>query len=430
MPQGANTDRLARKRSSLRRHGVAALAFVATIACLAACTNSSGEDAGDEVVTINYVGLALSAKPTEVISKFEDEHPNIRVNWISADSGSLAAMLRPKMLAGESGKVDVIGPLRTGLVEYVKNDLMVDLTDMPFLSNYSSAAVARNTFDGKVYAVGQTAQAYTVFYNKTLFEKHGLEAPQNWDEFMNVSKVLESNGVTPMVENAGDNEGMQIFAGLTYAGLLSENPSWISDAAAGKVKWTDPDSLAAIQRIETYADKGYFLESMMSMKGDQAYQVFSQGDVAMWMTGAWNLSKIVNAPPSFDVGAFAPPGNNPGQEVAVAQVSGNPMGIAKSGHVEEAQEFLSFLSEPENAQILVSNNKSFSTVKGVEPTFSEYAQILTPIFAAMPSEMMHADVTNHVGTVMGPILQQLVLGEVSPEEVAAQLQDAQEKDTD
>ena len=56
-----------------------------------------------------------------------------------------------------------------------------------------------NAIHGKVYIPPTNAQVIPlVYYNKSIFADHGLEAPKTWDELVSIVKRLHAAGVTPM----------------------------------------------------------------------------------------------------------------------------------------------------------------------------------------------------------------------------------------
>ncbi len=53
--------------------------------------------------------------------------------------------------------------------------------------------------NGKLLAVPIESTAWGVLYNKDIFEKCGLQAPNTLNELKNVCQVLKENGYTPFL---------------------------------------------------------------------------------------------------------------------------------------------------------------------------------------------------------------------------------------
>lgn len=372
--------------------------------------------------------LTQSIEPKELLKKFHDQYPHITVKWEMVDTANITQVIRTRLAAGGEN-LDVVTPQRNDYASLVAADAFLDLSDKPFLTNYDPAAVESGKVDGNVYGIPLTQQAYLVWYNKDIFKEYGLTEPTNWEEFLAVSKKLKSNGIAPLVVAGQDEWVVNVFAGLAYSGVLSQEPHWITKAAKGEVKWTDEGSLDALNKIKTLKDEGYILDGSLGTGYDQAYQAFFQGKAAMTVNGAWSIDWIINTPPSFEVGAFVPSGNDPGQDVKVAFIPGNILSVSSASKNQEAAlTFVEFLSEPENATLFTDAIKQFSSVQGTSADFHEATKIIRPIFEYEKTQMMHAEVSPTARSVLGPALQKLIGGEATPEQVAKEIQEAQERD--
>ncbi len=89
------------------------------------------------------------------------------------------------------------GPLR----EYVKSNQVRDLTpylakDPAYKDRFVPTGFNAVTIDGKIYGVpAENTTAAVIIYNKEIFAKYKLEPPQNWDQLLNVVKVLKANNI-------------------------------------------------------------------------------------------------------------------------------------------------------------------------------------------------------------------------------------------
>lgn len=413
------------------------MVLMLTVALAACGSNNGGNNTGNGGVqsnkeaapkqsTINV--FTQSVEPKELLEKFTAEYPHIQVKWEQVDSKNISQVLKTRLAAGGEN-LDIITPQRADFLPLVEADAFLDLSDQAFLSQYDESAVDTGKVDGKVYGIPLTQQAYLVWYNKDIFKQHGLEVPTNWEEFLAVSAVLKEKGIAPIALAGKDEWVVNVFAGLAYSGLFSEDPKWLSKVASGETKWTDEGSVEALAKIKTLVEEGYILEGALGTGYDQAYQAFYQGKAAMTVNGAWSIDLIINTPPTFEVGAFVPPGNDAGQELKVAFIPGNIISIAKdSKNQEAAKTFLTFLSQPENASLFATTIKQFSSAKGAKADFHPATEIVQPVFEAGKTQMMHAELTPQTGSVLGKELQKLIGGEITPEQAAAELQKAQDKD--
>lgn len=382
----------------------------------------------EEVKEATISVFTQSIEPEELLQKFSKEYPHITVEWEQVDSKNISQVLKTRIAAGGEN-LDIITPQRSDYLPLIEAGAFLDISDQPFLKQYDEAAIESGKVNGKVYGIPLTQQAYLVWYNKDVFAEHGLKAPTNWEEFLAVSETLKENGVAPIALAGKDEWVVNVFAGLAYSGLFSQEPNWLAKAAKGEVKWTDQGSLDALNKIKTLVDKGYILEGALGTGYDQAYQAFYQGKAAMTVNGAWSIDLIINTPPSFEVGSFVPPGNDPDQPLKVAFIPGNVISIASaSENIEASQTFLDFLSQPENASLFATTIKQFSSAKGASADFDPATKIVQPIFNNEKTQMFHAEVSTQAKSVVGKELQKLIAGESTPQQVAEEIQKAQEKD--
>jgi len=251
--------------------------------------------------------------------------------------------------------------------------------------------------------------------------------PRNWKEFLAVSDTLKSSGIAPLVLAGKDEWLVSVFSGLPYSGVFNEEPNWITKLDRGEAKWTDKASIDALYKFKTLVDKGYLLEGSLGTGEDQAYQDWLTGKAAMIVNGTWAVDRVALHTPSFEYGVFAPPGNDSGTP-KVAFIYGNIYAVTThSKHPNEALTFLRFLTKPENTQIFMDEIKQFTNVLGVSADFHPAARVIEPIWNIDRTQMLHSQAAPAVRSVQGKALQKLIAGDVTPEEVARELQSVQEQ---
>lgn len=80
--------------------------------------------------------------------------------------------------------------LRGALYDISKLDGFEDIK-----SRFQESAFVPYTLNGAVYAVPDTQNFYMMFYRKDIFEELELTAPNTWEEFWKVMKVIQSNNM-------------------------------------------------------------------------------------------------------------------------------------------------------------------------------------------------------------------------------------------
>ncbi len=115
---------------------------------------------------------------------------------------------------------------------------------------------------GKVYQLPYNTQVIpVVYYNKDLFAKAGITAPpKTYQELLDISKKLKDGGTTPFIVGGGGADtwaDMYPLTGTVATDVYKKTPDWLLQRAQGKVKFTDPDFVAAAKKIEDLAKNEY-----------------------------------------------------------------------------------------------------------------------------------------------------------------------------
>jgi N-acetylglucosamine transport system substrate-binding protein len=177
--------------------------------------------------------------------------------------------------------------------------------------------------DGNMYGLPRGLVIYGLYYNKKLFQENGWnDNPSHWEEFMETCAKIKSAGMYPMVM-AGKFPFYFDFAwnaipyeigGLEYRDFVHSNRPDI---------YISKPYLTQLERMEEFAQKGYFHPGTVSFDHTQSQMEFLQGEAALIPNGTWigNEMKEVT-PKEFKWGFMPMPGNNPGGRQVVLTSQG------------------------------------------------------------------------------------------------------------
>lgn len=156
--------------------------------------------------------------------------------------------------------------------------------------------IARNAYgqehegDATLHSIPFQPSIFGFFYNKTLFDKAGVEAPPTtWEELEAACAKLKEADIAPIT---ADDAYMTAFIGLHLGKYLGQDG--VKSLVMGEevngvtVKWDDPKVLAAAESMADFATKGYFSKNITT----NAYpagqnQEFAPGDAAIVPCGSW-----------------------------------------------------------------------------------------------------------------------------------------------
>ncbi|MEG1779404.1 MAG: extracellular solute-binding protein, partial [Oscillospiraceae bacterium] len=89
--------------------------------------------------------------------------------------------------------------------QYLEERLL-DLSAMPFTSNYNISKLNEISRDGKLYYLPGPSQIRGIVYNKTLFAEKGWEVPTDFDGFISLCKQIEATGIRSLQLGLDDPE--------------------------------------------------------------------------------------------------------------------------------------------------------------------------------------------------------------------------------
>jgi raffinose/stachyose/melibiose transport system substrate-binding protein len=423
----------------MRTQTTCRIALIAGVAALAtACAPNSDpdadqgpEDSGQETNLVVWGWTAADGDPlsNQIFSVFEEQNPGITVEYLSYPADSYETTLVTGMAA--AGGPDVVQLQAYGFLQkHVEAGSLMELnpSNVAELSQFTDVALdgARGYKDQLVYGVPFAIQTVHIFYNKGLFAEHGLGIPTTWEEFFNAAEKLKAAGVAPIAWNFVDTWQTpalhEVFGNGTYGGGPFQDR-----LMAGETDFADPAyaaSLKVLQDLVPYLPEGY-----TAMGYDEAFTLFTSGQAAMIPTGIWEVSRLRETATGIDIGLFAAPlaaGSTLPAPVTVTYVDGS-FGISNSSrHKEAALKLVNWMATAEFGQLWSDVMGQFSARPDVEAGDDPLLVEALEASVASPSPYLcYAKLnegTPSCSTLVTENVQQLMLGHVTAEEAAANIQ--------
>ncbi len=327
--------------------------------------NSSTQDSS-EVVTLRMMGYNPESTRATYLAYLDEQLPNIKIEFEFVSLDNFTNILNAQLQAGEGPDI-IEGGGATKLL--ASAGYLYDLTDQPFISNYSDAGLQAYTVDGKIYATPLQSWYEGIFYNKTIFAENGISVPKTWDEFIEIHKTLAANGIKPQTMGAQSWEPMMKQSiGLVNNEFYSDPANKNFDAGfnTGESKLAE-GWLPAVTEWYKIIEEGCLTEDMLGLSYDQALDEFATGKAAMWECGPWGVGTIQEKNPDLDFGMFPIPGLDADQPGWLIGGPGSSFCInASSEHIAEALQVLDITATEAAQQALIADNAGSSFVKGVE----------------------------------------------------------------
>jgi raffinose/stachyose/melibiose transport system substrate-binding protein len=361
----------------------------------------------------------------QVIKAFEAENPGIKIEFkpfkateyntilntaLKSDSGPDIMQLRPYAQGMALAEAGYLEPLdnTAGIKSFPKDVL--------------DAATAK---DGRVYGVPLSLNSTQIYYNKKIFEQHGLQEPKSWDELIATAKTLKEKGITPF--SFGSKEGwlLSLSHGVIAPGTYNGN-AFVEKLLKGENTFTSPEFVKSIQRMNELTP--FFPENFTGLELNDLRAMFATEKAAMFINGSFELEGIKKLNPDLALDFFPMPTDD-GKAVLTTWVDGSYGVNAKSKHKAEALKFMEFLASKKFGEVFANEFKRISAVPGVstdDPLVNKMAGLSQS--SSTPYLMVvHFNEGNPTTKMtLENALQGMYLGQLTPEQVAQELQKSAE----
>ena len=351
-------------------HRMRMCAAVSSVAALAmALTACGGGGAGDgdstseafdpnAKTTITFAGWSLKQSPEfeALANAFHESHPNVTVQVKEYSADDYDSQLIVDLSGGNAPSVFPIKNLQK-YKTYAESEGLADLSDLAAeYDGDENIDVSNYELDGKYFAMPYRQDSWVLFYNKDMFEKAGVAAPDGtwtWDDYTKAAEELkeklpaagyDANSVYPTYQHNWQSV-VQGFA-LAQTGFDTENTFFKGDFDYLKSYY---------ERALKWQDEGLTIDWNTSNSTKVQYQAqFGTQKAAMLPMGTWFAATLVSQQASGDAEDFqwgmAPIPQNPDEKASDKPVTfGDPTGLAVSSKIDgqklaAAKEFVKWCS--------------------------------------------------------------------------------------
>lgn len=332
------------------RPGVTALVAAALAIGVAGCGADSGNEAGEKV-TLSYAVWDKNQVPVmeELAAAFTKDNPDITINVQLTPWSDYWTKLRAAVTGGAAP--DVFWMNGPNFQLYADNGVIMPLSEQISsagldLGNYPKALVDLYTFEGKVYGLPKDFDTVGVWYNKELFDAAGVAYPAGdwtWADFQAAAVKLtdEAKGVYAVGANLSGQE--------YYYNTVYQAGGFVISPDGAKSGYDDPKTIEGL-RFWTDLIKNKLSPDLKTMTDTAPIDLFESGKTAMYWGGSWNAARFATneyTKTRVDV-APLPMGE---KKATIIHGLANVVS-AKTGHPQQAWEFVKFLGSKPAAEIL------------------------------------------------------------------------------
>jgi multiple sugar transport system substrate-binding protein len=423
----------------ISRHRSAAVAGLAATLVVASLVVSSCGKKGSEtsgVVTVTFWhSFVASTVPAfnDVVQRFEQEHPGIRINAQYVPTGD--ALVHKLVAAVQSQTAPDISWIHSDFLDKLveagalyRIDAFLhgpDSLSAAELADIVPALLQSATWRDTLYALPMEATSLALLYNRDLFRKAGLDPdrpPANWNELHEYARKLtvdrDGDGKTdqygfyvPVFPASGD---LSIWMVLQWTPFLWQAGGEEIDKAQTKVLFNSPAGVNALTLWRQMYDDMQF--STFTIAHDLG---FASGILAMILDGPWNLPRY-RLLKGVDWAVAPLPAGPAGRATYLA---GEHMAIFRqSKHPREAWTFVRWMMQPD-VQAMFSMRSGYLPVRRSTLELKEYNDYLAtdPALSAFVRQMVdgrgRAPIDYHrteINRFLAEAVEKATLGRVDP----------------
>ena len=316
----------------------------------------SDENSGKTEIEILQYKPEAATYFDQVEDQFNATHDDIHLTISSPNDAT--TILRTRFIREDYPDIIGIGG-DINYSYYVDADILADVSDYPGLADVKESyidileALEITPKDG-TYGVPYVANAAGILYNRDMFEEHGWEIPESWDELMDLCEEIEAEGILPFYFGFRD----------TWTCLAPWNSLAVDLAPADTCQRVNAGETTFSEEYVEVAEKcaqlvSYGPDDPFAYGYNDACTAFANGESAMYPIGSYAVPQILSVNPEMNIDSFVTPGNDDASKNTLN--SGVDLLFAVTAECENkeaAYEVLDFLMDDANIQAYIDDQNA------------------------------------------------------------------------
>ena len=326
------------------------------------------------------------------------------------------------------------GNFQTRVDAGLLKDVTKEMKDIK--SRFSEASFNAFNYKGKQYGLPYMVSQVGFWYNKSLFQKAGVDADKiaTWDDFLGAIKKLQAAGITPITTAGGDKWPVQFYWALLT--MRQAGQQGIQDAIDKKGDgFAGEDFIKAGEELKRLVDLKPFQPGYLAASFGDSSGNFGEGKAAMQLMGDWNY--LFQAQQSIsgkgvgddNLGWMNFPALKDGKGKATDTLGGIAGWVLTSKASPESVQWLKYFSNIDMQKHLAKINMIIPVVKGADVAIENpFKKRIAQNIANSTWHQLFYDQAfgANVGSVVNDISVGIVSNSLTPEEAAEQVQEAWE----
>lgn len=386
-----------------------------------------------------------------VISNWEAENPDITLTQNVLSNDDYKTQIATQAAAGDLPDVFLIQGMNTKT--WAEQGLILDMSEIvkssPYYDTYNSAYFTPYTVEDKVYGLPALtgSSCSVVVYDKAAWKDAGFdEFPATWEEVKKADKYFKENGYTDTIAFGNGGQWQINSCFLSVIGNRFTGDEWFKSIIdKNGAKFTDDTFVSALDFTKDIFDSGVFNEDFNAIGNEDAREYYIAGTAPAFIGGNWDVTYLHSALQEEDEELFANTGFAvlPQPEGAKGSENTQDMGLGYAvalnaklkddpEKMKAAADLACYLTGAEYADMVAKSSalQGLSVVENVDldgfdsytQDFYNYQYVDTEV-----CDIYDSYVNGAVWDVLNTGVQSMLNGDKKPEDVAAETQEAYEK---
>ena len=426
------------------------LSMVMAIAMLLTSLVGFSSAVAEEKIKMNFSHLFVSTESfydviMPAVERFNAENPKYEIIIEEMPGDAYLAQTNARGAAVDLAEIVMVNG--TMMKAFSDSGAIIPLTDVVEKMDFESKikpgllTVGTNLDDGIVYSLPIAAGTYGfILYNSEIFKEVGIdEFPKTLDELVAVGKKLSDAGYTPMglgIKNLWPVDSL-LFSAYVNNFVGTE---WFNGICKhdGSSSFNDPQFIRALTEIQNLAKAGLFNPDFVSIDHNERMGMYLNRKVAMISAGDWECKGVVEADEALGDATMVATWPAPATDAAATNsiTLSAAWGIAFGSKItpeqkEGAEIFVKdYFFTQDSGRILIEENNEFPSW-----IVDEYdAASLTKPAVRLQEQVATCTGCMNWDSSLDPTvkevfqrgMQDLLIGNITPEDLASDMQDEYE----